>query len=46
VEFDLGPRGRLYQVRVDGYRTLDESSRDLARIRQLAGYADAHLLAN
>jgi general secretion pathway protein A len=46
VEFNLGyPQGVVLQVRVDGYRNSDLASRDLARIRELPGYSDAHLLA-
>jgi general secretion pathway protein A len=47
VEFNLGPpRGIVLQIRVDGYTGAQDAARDLARIRQLPGYADAHLLAN
>jgi cell division septation protein DedD len=47
VEFNLGyPRGVVLQVRVDGYSSSDVAARDLARIRELPGYGDAHLLSN
>jgi len=47
VEFNLGPpRGIVLQIRVEGYRSAAEAERDLARIRELPGYEDAHLLAN
>jgi cell division septation protein DedD len=45
VEFNLGPpRGIVLQIRVDGYADAQDAKRDLARIRELPGYADAHLL--
>lgn len=37
------PRGRLLQILVGGYETLEEAQIDLARIRQIPGYADARL---
>jgi cell division septation protein DedD len=47
VEFNLGPpRGIVVQIRVDGYPSAQDAERDLARIRELPGYADAHLLQN
>ena len=47
VEFDLGSReGIVRQIRVDGYQSAEEAERDLARIRELPGYGDAHLLPN
>jgi general secretion pathway protein A len=47
VEFNLGvPRGVVLQVRVDGYSSSDVAQRDLARIRELPSYGDAHLLSN
>jgi type II secretory pathway predicted ATPase ExeA len=47
VEFDLGPpRGIVLQIRLDGYATAHDAERDLVRIRELPGYADAHLLKN
>jgi hypothetical protein len=36
----------VLQVRVDGYSSSDVAQRDLARIRELPGYDDAHLLPN
>ena len=45
VEFNLGPpRGIVLQIRLDGYVTAQDAERDLVRIRELPGYADAHLL--
>ena len=45
VEFDLGaPRGIVLQVRIDGYSNAQDAEHDLARIHELPGYADAHLL--
>ena len=45
VEFNLGPpRGIVLQIRIDGYTSVPDAERDLARIRQLPGYTDAHLL--
>jgi general secretion pathway protein A len=45
VELDLGaPRGRLVQVIVGGYTSALEVERDLRRIREWPGYADARLL--
>jgi len=45
VEFNLGPpRGMVLQIRLDGYATAQDAQRDLVRIRELPGYADAHLL--
>ena len=45
VEFNLGPpRGIVLQIRVDGYQTAQDAERDLARIHELPGYGDAHLL--
>ena len=47
VEFNLGPpRGLVLQIRVDGYPSAQDAERDLARIRELPGYGDAHLLTN
>jgi type II secretory pathway predicted ATPase ExeA len=47
VEFNLGPpRGIVLQIRVDGYPSARDAARDLVRIRELPGYADAHLLQN
>jgi cell division septation protein DedD len=47
VEFNLGSReGIVRQIRVDGYQSAEEAERDLARIRELPGYGDAHLLPN
>ena len=46
VELRGGSGGVLLQIRVDGYRTVEDAGRDLERIRELPGYADAHLLAN
>jgi hypothetical protein len=47
VEFDLGsPRGIVLQIRLEGYQNAADAERDLARIRELPGYEDAHLLAN
>jgi cell division septation protein DedD len=47
VEFNVGPPlGVVLQIRVDGYQTAQDAERDLARIRELPGYADAHLLKN
>ena len=44
VELNLEPpRGRLLQILVGGYVTLAEAEVDLARIRQIPGYADARL---
>ena len=44
VELNLEPpRGRLLQILVGGYETLEEAEVDLARIRQIPGYADARL---
>ncbi len=46
VEFNLGyPSGVVLQVRVDGYPNSELATRDLARIRELPGYSDAHLLS-
>lgn len=46
VELNLEPpRGRLLQILVGGYETLEEAEVDLARIRQIPGYADARLIA-
>ena len=45
VEFNLGaPRGIVLQVRIDGYSNVQDAEHDLARIHELPGYADAHLL--
>ena len=45
VEFNLGaPRGIVLQVRIDGYSNAQDAEHDLARIHELPGYADAHLL--
>ncbi len=45
VEFNLGaPRGVVLQVRIDGYANAQDAEHDLARIHELPGYADAHLL--
>jgi len=45
VEFNLGaPRGIVLQVRIDGYSNAQDADHDLARIHELPGYADAHLL--
>jgi general secretion pathway protein A len=47
VEFDLGsPRGLVLQIRLDGYQNAADAERDLAKIRELPGYEDAHLLVN
>ena len=46
VESDRGPSGPLLQIRVDGYRSVEEADRDLARIRELPGYEDARLQSN
>jgi type II secretory pathway predicted ATPase ExeA len=47
VEFNLGPpRGIVLQIRIVGYATEQEAERDLVRIQELPGYADAHLLRN
>jgi cell division septation protein DedD len=44
VELNLEPpRGRLLQILVGGYVTIEEAQVDLARIRQIPGYADARL---
>ena len=36
----------VLQIRVDGYQTAAQAEGDLARIRELPGYEDAHLLPN
>ena len=43
--FEIGVTGdRLFQIRIDGYQSLTDAERDLARIRELPGYADARIL--
>ena len=45
VERDWGPpRGRIIQVNVGGYTSAAEVQRDLQRIRELPGYADARIV--
>jgi general secretion pathway protein A len=44
VPFDLGPGGQLLQIRIEGYATLADAERELPRIREIPGYADAHIL--
>jgi general secretion pathway protein A len=46
VETDRGPAGLLIQIRIDGYRTFADAEHDLTRVREIPGYADAHLVAN
>jgi hypothetical protein len=45
VEFHLGS-GAVFQIRIDGYRSVDEATRDLARIRERPGYTDARVIFN
>lgn len=40
------PGGVLQQVVIDGYATAEQADADLARVRALPGYADAHVLSS
>jgi cell division septation protein DedD len=41
---DSADRGTWYQVSVGPYADLEQARQDEARVRQLPGYADAHLI--
>jgi general secretion pathway protein A len=43
---DAGERGSWHQVYVGPYADLDQARQDEARVRQLPGYADAHLMTH
>jgi cell division septation protein DedD len=47
VEVDLrAERAVMSLVRVEGYRSPEEAAGDLARIRQIPSYGDAHIVSN
>jgi general secretion pathway protein A len=46
MDVDLGPRGIWRQVLVGRYADADRARADEARLKQIPGYADAHLIRN
>jgi type II secretory pathway predicted ATPase ExeA len=44
VEIDSGPRGMWWQIMVGRYSNADEAEADLAMIRGLPSYSDAHVV--
>jgi cell division septation protein DedD len=46
IRVESGERGSWHQVSVGPYADLDRARQDEARVRQLPGYADAHLVTH